>query len=307
MIYLITGVPGSGKSLKAVQMILEWKAAGRTIFADIEGLEIEGVQRSPEDWRDTPEGSVVVYDECQRIFPSTGRAGVADDPRIRAMETHRHTGHDLVFITQAPTFLHHHIRKLVGKHYHVYRAMGLNAATIYSWEGTCSDVDDRKERRRADASRWSYPKDLFKYYKSATVHTHKFKIPKKALMYILAACAAIALAIWLLTRSTIGNYVGMEKDEATPTAAAGGVAMPPPAAGDYPTQALRDLHEAPPVTRSIIGCVSGRFCRCFGSDGLVLALPETTCRDYAEGNLGLPIQIPVSNQGANAPRPPPST
>lgn len=307
MIYLITGVPGSGKSLKAVQLLLEWKAEGRTIYSDIEGLNVEGVLPSPHDWRDTPEGSVVMYDECQKIYPSTGRAGVADDERIRAMETHRHTGHDLVFITQAPTFLHHHIRKLVGKHFHLYRAMGLKGATVYAWDKVCQDPDDKREQKLADTTRWTYPKELFKAYKSATVHTHKFKIPKKLFFFLIAVAAALAFAVWLLSRSSLGNYVGLDDKDKAPIAAAGEGAMAPPAAGDFNNPLFRELSALAPQTAAISGCVSGKFCRCFDLDGFVIDLHETTCRDLAEGNLALPIKIQLSTASdqQNSPAPPP--
>ena len=64
---LITGTPGSGKSLFAVAKILELQKQfpDRELFADIEGLQIDGVERSPEDWRETPENSIIFYDEAQ--------------------------------------------------------------------------------------------------------------------------------------------------------------------------------------------------------------------------------------------------
>ena len=63
MIILITGTPGSGKTLFAVSKILAWaKENKREIFADIDGLSIDGIEKSPEDWRETPDGSIVVYD-----------------------------------------------------------------------------------------------------------------------------------------------------------------------------------------------------------------------------------------------------
>lgn len=139
------------------------------------------LQEAPSDWRDTPHGSVVIYDECQQphLYPSTAKAGKVEDERLTAMETHRHTGHDLYFITQAPTFVHHHIRKLVGQHIHLYRARGIGGAMRYEWSHTCDNPNDRREQERADSFLWKFPSAHFAYYTSATVHTHKFKIPKK--------------------------------------------------------------------------------------------------------------------------------
>ncbi len=41
------------------------------------------------DWRDTPEGSLVVYDEAQQVhlYPSNAQRGPVTDERLTAMET----------------------------------------------------------------------------------------------------------------------------------------------------------------------------------------------------------------------------
>lgn len=124
MIKLITGTPGSGKTLFAVSEILEEAKKGRTIYCDIDGLRIDGVMPIADDldWRDTPEGSLVVYDEAQQndIFKA-GRGALSDNQIVKDLEIHRHTGHDIIFITQSPIFMHNHIRQLVGEHMHLHR------------------------------------------------------------------------------------------------------------------------------------------------------------------------------------------
>lgn len=299
MIYLITGVPGSGKTLRSIHMILEFIKEGRTVYADIDGLNIEGVLPSPSDWRETPEGSVVVYDECQKIFPSTGKAGVAEDERLRAMETHRHTGHDLIFITQAPTFVHHHIRKLVGKHIHCYRALGLKGCTIYTWDGVCDNPNGFHEKKTADVQRWSYPSELFKYYKSATVHTHKFKMPKKIIWISIFILVLFVGTAYMLTNSSLPRILGLTDSDVnvdTAQSLEGGL---PPSDGRYNNPLHSELEKATPVLITLSGCVSGTFCRCFDSEGLPVDLKETTCRDLAVGNLALPIKIPVGQGNKN--------
>jgi len=291
MIYLVTGVPGSGKTLYAVGMIKKWLAEGRVVFVDIKGWNHEkfGTQESPSDWRTTPEGSVVVYDECQGIFPSDGLRGRPNDERLTAMEMHRHTGHDLVFITQAPTFVHAHIRKLTGKHYHVYRAMGLQGATVYSWDGVCDQPNDKSNHRTADIERWTYPKDDFNLYKSATVHTHKFRLPKKFLVIGIAALVLFALAGYLVTNTSFAQKaVGGIKAEPHSTSAAdsGGAVR-----GSYNNPLHKELSELTPTTMAFSGCIAGRFCRCFDLEGNQVDLKETTCRDIAEGNIAMPIKI----------------
>lgn len=292
MIYLITGVPGSGKTLYSIRLIKEWLKEGRTVFADIDALNIEGVKPSPSDWRDTPEGSVVVYDECQKIFPSDGKAGVASDERMRAMETHRHTGHDLVFITQAPTFVHHRIRKLTGKHIHAYRALGLKGCTLFKWDGICDNPNGFHERKLADTERWTYPADLFNCYKSATVHTHKFKMPRKILVIGVFAFIAIFGAIAYGMNSNLAKTIENEPSSTLTAHSAPSVEPNTP----FKNKNFQDISESKIMEVSVSGCVASIHCRCFDQNGYVIDLDEYTCRDMANGNLALPIKIETGRQ-----------
>ena len=79
MITLITGTPGAGKTLYAVSLLDKYAKENikllqngqepRPLYADIDGLDMEGVEMPPDDWRDTPEGSVIFYDEIQEVPP----------------------------------------------------------------------------------------------------------------------------------------------------------------------------------------------------------------------------------------------
>ncbi|MGL4565407.1 zonular occludens toxin domain-containing protein [Aeromonas veronii] len=75
MITLITGRPGSGKTLLAVEMIRD-NANGeriRPLFANIDGLAYDRLRcfplEDPTTWPDLPAGSIVVIDECQKLMP----------------------------------------------------------------------------------------------------------------------------------------------------------------------------------------------------------------------------------------------
>lgn len=296
MITLITAPPGSGKTLLAVKMIRDARAKGRAVFSDIAGLNIEGVQPAPADWRETPEGSLVVYDEAQGLFPSTGKPGRPDDLRLQALEVHRHTGHDLVFITQAPTFIHHHIRKLVGEHKHLHRAMGRKGAIIFTWENQVGDADDYHSRNKANQENFTYPKELFSLYKSATVHTHKFKIPSKLLWM---AAAVIAIAAYPVYRMATGQFLDFDGQDV----AAESIGVQPnapqahrpagPGGGALPTASnplYAWVHAAP--VPSINGCAAGsEYCRCFGMDGLMLDISEGECRVILTRPLPLDLNL----------------
>ena len=164
MMRLITGTPGAGKSLFAVSEIVKAVKDGRTVYTNIEGMDLEGVfPLDDKDWRNYPDGSLVVYDEAHQTFRATGRPGLSSDAVISEMDMHRHRGFDLWFITQFPTKVHHEIRSMCDEHYHLLRQFGAKQATLYKWPES-ADVKDTAARSNADRSLFRYPKECFKYY-----------------------------------------------------------------------------------------------------------------------------------------------
>lgn len=273
MINLITAVPGSGKTLWTIGEILRLQKEGRKVYANIVGLLIDGVLPSPDDWRETPEGSVVIYDECQEIFPSNAKPGLVTDERLTGMERHRHTGHDLYFITQAPTFVHHHIRKLVGRHLHLYRPNGMQGANIYTWNFTCDSPNDRQEQERADHEIWKFPKENYKYYKSATVHTHKFRFPKKiGLVIFLILCGASYVGYQLKD----GLFSHTDKVANISDTGKGEKAEPPLPVVASTNYAWSSAPSAVPVAGCIASEARGK-CMCFDKDGTTLAMDDGQC------------------------------
>lgn len=186
MIRLITGTPGSGKTLFAVSEILKitQKQPEREIFTDIAGIRIEGVNDTPpDDWRDAPDGSLIIYDECHYRDQYTKKRGRNNYPMIVDLTTHRHSGKDIWLITQNPNFLHSDVLALIGEHYHVDRPLNANFANVYKWRTAQIKPDGVTVRRRAEnAPVFVYDKKLFDYYDSVHVDeeyaNHKsFKLP----------------------------------------------------------------------------------------------------------------------------------
>ncbi|WP_051690770.1 zonular occludens toxin domain-containing protein [Acidithiobacillus thiooxidans] len=197
MITLRTGLPGAGKTLFAIHDYIARPPLGSAeSFRDVDGSKepiqvfASGVPFSdlglaqlpvtilddPTRWMDCPPGSVVIIDECQRIFRSRPPGAPVPD-YVAALETHRHLGIDLVFITQDPMLLDKHVRRLVGQHYHSKRTFGLNSTTMFFWQHCCDDPNGYHEKKEATKARRKLPKKIFPFYKSAEVHTVKRKIP----------------------------------------------------------------------------------------------------------------------------------
>lgn len=297
MIKLITAVPGSGKTLSAIALIIEGLKSGRPVFTNINGLVKEKfpnphlLNDAPDDWRDTPEGSLVIYDEAQQahLYPSNAQRGKVEDERLTAMETHRHSGHDLVFITQAPTFVHHHIRKLVGEHVHLYRGRGIGGAMRYEWSHTCDSPNDRKEQERASGAFWKFPKEHFGYYTSAVMHTHKFKIPYKIAGVFVVAAAIIGLVAYNL----IANDGLAVLSDPSPAEA---LAVAQPA---RPAASTIYSWSSAPAATSVSGCMANHDrsrCQCYDDDGKTLTLEHSQCLSILNNPLPRSIKVNQSKQ-----------
>lgn len=182
MLFLFTGKPGSFKTAKAATLALKYLKEGRPVYTNIDGFDYEGVQTLPEDedWRNTPDGSVVIYDEAQQFdfFKYKGREKLSSDGRISGLETHRHTGHDIILITQSPNFLHNHLLGLVGSHYHLHRAYGRGFADVFLWRYAVMMPDSTGSKNKAESHEKFKPDTkIFEKYKSTSIDTHKLKIP----------------------------------------------------------------------------------------------------------------------------------
>lgn len=287
MITLITAVPGSGKTLYSIGLIEDALASGRPVFTNISGLVKDKFSNphllsdAPDDWRDTPEGSLVVYDEAQQshLYPSNAQRGPVTDERLTAMETHRHTGHDLVFITQAPTFVHHHIRKLVGLHVHLYRSRGLQAASKYEWSHVCDSPNDRKEQQRADFVLWKFPKEHFSFYTSAVMHTHKFRMPKKLGVLLFFLVLGLGFVGFNLYKNSGLASMSLADDASSLIASTSSESVPLV----VPYQWSK-TPEAVPVA----GCIampSRNKCQCFSANGTTLEMSHAACLSVIDSPL----------------------
>lgn len=285
MLRLITGVPGSGKSLRAMWWLeqpeyLDEAGEVRPVYSNIPGTNHLPLPEG-DDWRNTPNGSIVIYDEAQQFFPATGKAGNSTDPRIQALETHRHTGHDLIFVTQRYTLIHHHIRALCGRHEHLVKK-GRRAAVLFAADEVF-EPKDRNKMTNIEESVWLHPKSLFGSYTSASIHTKaqtSRRIPTKLK----------ALAVTLVLLFGVSGYLGyqsfqnighVEADHENPQG--GGVINT--AASDFGS-GTGNHAPAKPVPawqkkghEGLSGCVASETsCQCFDSKGLRVDLPDGVCR-----------------------------
>jgi hypothetical protein len=179
MIYLFTGQPGHGKTLRAIQMALEYKAQGRNVYAHgVPGLDYAASGFFPLDdpkkWQDLPDGSVVLLDECYTTFPRRAPGAKVPD-YVEKMATHRHRGFDFILICQqARQQLDLFLLGLLDSHYHVRRKFGLGGALILEWDQFQENTKNSNIKKP-----WKYPRDLMRrnLYRSTTQDTTRRRVP----------------------------------------------------------------------------------------------------------------------------------
>lgn len=190
MIYLFTGVPGSGKTLNVVSMLAKRKDfQGRPLFIDgIPDLKIphepipegESIKTWPK-W--APTGAIIVVDECQRIFPRRASTAAVPD-YISEFETHRHRGLDFLLIAQHPKLLDNHLRVLIEHHTH-FSGTSLGIRRKLEWStGGAKDPESRANIKDALVSVYKLDKSVYGLYKSAEEHT-KIKTARSKVFYLI--------------------------------------------------------------------------------------------------------------------------
>lgn len=248
MIYLITGVPGSGKSLYAVSTLIQQlmketitrddgtELKRRLVVDGIPNLLLEhelmatcnvdekGLLSCPEgdglnrwyEW--CKPGDLLVVDEVQRYW--RGRAmGTRPPEHVAKLETHRHLGVDFVIITQNPMLLDQNVRRLVGGHRHVRRLFGMNRAIIYEWDGCQADTN--RVSGAVTKTYFGYPKSAYSLYKSSELHT-KQKHKKPA--WLAVPVLALLGGLWAIpqaygTLSSVAGGKGLTNAPALPASA----------------------------------------------------------------------------------------
>jgi len=292
MIHLITGQPGAGKTLYALNYVQQRpEFANRAVYySGINDLRLPWIEMdSGDQWHTLPAGSVVVVDECQRVFRPRGN-GSAVPIHVEKLETHRHSGIDIVLITQHPMLLDTNVRRLVGRHMHVVRAFGMARSTVHEW----AEVKDQCDKSRADSIRhdFKYPVESYNWYKSAELHTVKRRIPPRlifllALPILLGACVW-AVASWFDTKKTPPQLVSAGKTSSS------GVIQPgrkPDPLASYAPRVAGLAYTAPrydEVTKvdaapfPSVCMASASQCRCYTDQATRADVPESLCRQIAK-------------------------
>lgn len=222
MFWLITGKPGSGKTAHALDFVLhdprfavhvDGKATDErrpVYYRGIPEVNVPWFELSDTDtehWHEhIPVGAVLVVDEAQEIWRVRAPSRPVP-PGLIALEKHRHQGWDIIFISQDPSLLDQHARKIANEHFHYSRPFG--APFVIQYHAGSGFVDPANKAALAGTvqSKKKLPKRVFGLYKSAEIHTHKFRPPK--IIFVLPLIAIFAgLMFWRF----IDNFRPSEAD-----------------------------------------------------------------------------------------------
>lgn len=305
MMELITGQPGNGKTLYALKTIeTRRQAENRPVYYHgIPDLTLPWFRlENPEEWHLLPEGAIIVIDECQKTFPP--RPSASKPPlHVSEFETHRHKGYDIYLLTQHPSLVDNHLKKLAGKHHHVIRSFGMERADVFSMQS----VMDPSARNLKDAQRkqFIYPPEVYDWYKSSDLHTHKRKLPWQYY--------AIPVSVLVVIAAAFGGYNMLIKMGKTGVDA---VSTVPKSVGHAPTQngmmgdqqkhvltsaeylalhqpRIDGLAYTAPVYDDVtkpeeaplpVACIQSKTqgCRCYSQQGTRLQMPDLICNSIVQ-------------------------
>ncbi|KFF49979.1 hypothetical protein GY26_04730 [Gammaproteobacteria bacterium MFB021] len=281
-IHLISGVPGAGKTLRAVDTVRKLLSTeggqDRPLFGNVNGLKAQSP--IPDEWMACPDGAIVLIDECQQRWRRYRNTG-SPPPEIAALETHRHRGIDFILTCQNPQQLTGDVRALVDVHEHLMRKGGLQGAVVSRWEGQCH-LSPAAHRKDADCEQtiWRYPKEVFAMYQSASMHTVKKRLPRILLVapfVFLAAAAAVYWAFAGTVSTLLSDAEAADTDKSTAVVSVKTPTEAPP-------------HAAPPSDTRVLAAGGVRIgedeCRLYTRDGRRLDVSMPTCLNAMA--MGLP-------------------
>lgn len=202
MLYLYTGVPGAGKTLHMVsQLHKDPQFKERPLYVDgIPDLDPEAIPHIalPEgcngsNWHEwLPEKSILVIDECQRYWRP--RPNGSQVPQaIQALETHRHKGIDIYFLTQDPKKIDSQIRNLIEVHKHFSMSV-LGVRRSFEWRNKVGDPNAKGDVKSALVTPYFLDESVYGYYTSSVQH-NQVKAKKSKWVYGLPLMMLLGISL----------------------------------------------------------------------------------------------------------------
>jgi zona occludens toxin len=303
MLYLVTGTPGSGKTLNTIKFVAEGKQfEGRDIYYfGIRDLSPDlGWQELTEEqaykWYELPSNAVIIFDEAYNVFPTKhGSQGTPE--HVKRLATHRHQGHDVFLICQKVVGqLDTFVRGLINRHQHYARIMGSLNINRFTWDVCQQNPDSASVRKDANVDQFRMDKKYFGVYHSADTHTHTLSVPWKKIVMIFVGIGVLVLLLYQIK----GFFIRDEPQPVTSTYS-GAIGAPQlssdrdltfselvtPEVPGFPwsapmyREAFTDVQDWPKPSACYTSERTG--CRCFTQQGTPLDVPADMCLSIVAG------------------------
>jgi zona occludens toxin (predicted ATPase) len=236
MIAIISGLPGSGKTLAALKrFIIPAVRQGREIYTNIEGIDLLGIslytgsafeetekkliayeKEADADGVKEPfkfstkrmkeaikVNSLVVIDEAQTIWNNRDYASEENKSFLPFLQKHRHYGIDIVFLTQNIDQLDIGIRRLTQVHYRLKRLSNAGLDKLVKVD-IYPDAMGSEQFKPMTTNVWTIDKEIFKFYTSYLPTASEAKKPVGNLIIknprLIAAVLIIAVCVFLAYR-----------------------------------------------------------------------------------------------------------
>ena len=308
MLYLITGANGAGKTLNTLKWVQaravkeSRPVAHNGRFEPVEGGELANWKAIDfQKWQDEPDGTIFVVDECHNDLPLRPPSAIPPD-YVRMLAEHRRRGFDFYLITQHPQNIDSFVRRLIGApgwHRHLKRGFGADLVSVLEWPAVNAQCEKNGSGKSGSVTMQAFPKEVYGWYKSASLHTGKKKIPR----VVWFLCAAVVLVPAMM----YGAYHQLTKKMQPPApkvaALAGPGGAPIAAVQAVPVDGMADYlkartprfpslpHTAPvydEVTKPKVApypaaCVQmGKTCKCYSQQATILHVEYSVCVQIVE-------------------------
>lgn len=308
MIYFTTGGNGAGKTLITLRDVrAQQLKENRPVY--YHGFEMDPAKATefgwqafdPKKWQDLPDGSICIMDECQNEFPLRRSGSEVPDYVNAIAQFRRKRGFDFWMIAPHPSMVDVFVRRLIDKpswHRHLKRAFGGDLVSELKFSAVDLKCEEPGAGSRGEVRMIPYPKEVYTWYRSASLHTGKKKIPRA--VYVLGA---IVLAVPVLGWFAFSKLPGgsKPKPDAAATQAQAVAAPPQKAAGPMTareyiashvprieglphTAARFDAVTAPTEAPYPAACVQAKKgCDCYTQQGTKLLTPADLCKQIVAG------------------------
>ena len=255
MIICMMGWPGGGKSYDAMCKVLDNIQMGRNVYTNIDGCDDKTCQEMHKTltglsdldyqttfhfltdeqvfhfWDFVKPGSLIVIDEIHEYFSNRDWDTQKNKDFVKWAATHRHSGFDLVMLTQHVEKVDKHVRSCVEWTYE-YRKINFlgsfvkNRYLVYAFQGDSSETRCISKRTK------TYKRNIFGAYKSYVTidmkeqgfmkHVNILKHP-----VFFAIPIVLVFAIYMLFHSSLatgdlfGTKANLKRHEASIATGAG--------------------------------------------------------------------------------------